>query len=141
MQIPTTTNAPSAASLDLNQQGFASLTSQDFMRLLLVELQNQDPTEPLGNEQLLSQLSAMRSLQSNVELGDALQQVTSNLQLSTGASFIGKLVTGKTADGTEVSGLVDRAFLTEGQAAVGIGETVIPLKDLTSVNLPPESGV
>ncbi len=136
MEIGSSAATSGAQIADSKNQGFAALKADDFMRMLIVELQNQDPSEPMGNEQLLNQLSAMQSLQSNVELGEALGQVTSNLQLSTGASFIGKLVTGKNAAGADVTGIVERAFLTEGKTAVEVGGETISLKNISSVNLP-----
>lgn len=118
-----------------DEVGFSGLTADSFMRLLITELQNQDPLEPVGNEELLSQLSMMRNLQSNIELSDAVKAVTTNQQLSTAANFIGSSVTGFTTDQTEVSGIADRAFLRDGIAYVGAGEAEIPLSQVTSVNL------
>lgn len=134
MQVTTTSSTAPNNLIDADKQGFAGLTAEDFLKMLVVELQNQDPSEPMKNEDLLNQLTAMQSLQSNSELSDSLSQVTANLQLSTGSSFIGKQITGKTAAGNDVTGIVDRAFLVEGKTSVGIGAHEIPLKNIASVN-------
>ncbi len=86
----------------------------------MTQLQNQDPTEPVGNEELLAQLSQMRSLQSNLELGDAMKAITTNQNLSTAAGFIGKTVAGSDLTGGALSGVVDKAFLTDGVAYVRV---------------------
>jgi len=125
-----TSNNGSVAS---DQQGFAGLTADHFMKLLITQLQNQDPMEPVGNEQLLNQLSIMRNLQANIELTDSLKGITSNQQLSTAAGFIGKTVTGMTADQEDVTGVAERAFLREGAAYVAVGSKEIPLANVTSV--------
>jgi len=125
-----------AKTVSKEQSGFSGLTSESFMKLLITQLQNQDPTQPIGNDQLLSQLSAMRTLQSNIELGDALKSITVNQRLSTASTFIGKTVTGTAANQQEVTGVAERAFLQDGKAFVRIGETDIPLSSVTAVQLP-----
>ena len=124
-------NSVSLASDELT--GFAALTADDFMKLLITQLQNQDPTDPVGNDALLSQLSTMRNLASNIELGDLLKALTANQQLVTAAAFIGKLVSGTGTDQETVSGIADRAFLRDGQTFVGVGDAEIPLTDVTDV--------
>lgn len=136
MEIASATNASTGNSIiPTDQAGFAGLDSDAFMRLLITELQNQDPTEPLSNEDLLNQLSMMRNLQSNIELGDALKAITTNQQLSTATAFIGKTITGLNLDQLEVSGVVDRAFLSDGQAYLGIGSETVAVDQVSSVHL------
>lgn len=118
--------------VDAADTGFAGLTSESFLKLLITQLQNQDPTEPMGNEELLSQISSMRTLQSNIELSDAIKSLTSNQQLATAASFIGKTVSGSFG-GQLVEGTVDRAFLRDGTAFVAVGDAELPLDDITDI--------
>jgi flagellar basal-body rod modification protein FlgD len=135
MEVTSAAGSNNATIVDPNDTGFAGLTSESFMKLLITQLQNQDPTEPVGNDELLSQLSAMRNLESNIELGDSLKAITSNQQLSTAASFIGKAVTGKTATGEEINGLVERAFLRDEGAFLGVNDQEIPMQNVISVDI------
>lgn len=100
---------------------------------MITQLQNQDPSEPIGNEELLNQLSQMRNIQASIELEDAMKAITSNQQLSTAANFIGKSVTGTNAKQQQVNGVADRAFLRDGAAYVGIGSEEVKLSDVSSV--------
>src|SRR5437868_11315503 len=100
-----TSSGSSAASSQSASKGFAALTSQDFMKMLLAELKNQDPTQPVSNSDLLQQLSQMQTLQSNVELKSTLSDLASNQQIASGASFLGKLVTGTDSNKNPVSGI------------------------------------
>ncbi len=120
--------------VDSDRTGFAALTSEDFMTLLLTQLQNQDPTEPTSNEELLNQLSSMQSLASSIELSDTLEGIVSNQQLTDGANFLGSLVTGDTDDGVQVSGVADRVVMREGTAYLGIGLQEVPVRNVTEVN-------
>jgi flagellar basal-body rod modification protein FlgD len=113
--------------------GFNSLTSEDFLKMLVTQLQNQDPSEPVGNDELLNQLSMMRSLQSNLELGEAMKAVTTNQTLATASSFIGKTIKGLDAAGNAVNGRVDSAFMSEGKAFVRVGGVTLPLTNVSEV--------
>lgn len=119
--------------VEKDKTGFNALTSEDFLKLLVTQLQNQDPTAPIGNEELLNQLSMMRSLQSNLELGEAVKSVTANQNLSMAAGFIGRGIIGTLEDGTAISGMVDSAFLADGDAYVKVGGQSVSLKNVTDV--------
>ena len=120
--------------------GFAALTSQDFMTMLLAELKNQDPTQPVSNSDLLNQLSQMQSLQSNVELNSTLSGFASNQQISSGASFLGKMVTGTDANKNPVSGIADSVTSQNGTVTIGVGSSSIPIANLTGVALASSTG-
>ena len=135
----TSTTGSSAATAE-SQSGVSSLTSKDFLKLLITQLQNQDPTDPMSNEEMLSQLSMIRDLQSNIELDKTLATMTESLssnsasqQLSTAASLIGKSIVGTNSDGETVTGVVDRAFLEDGKVFVEIGLNRVELSQISSI--------
>ena len=142
----TSSSTPQASSSQATQEvqnGLSSLASDDFMKLLITQLQNQDPTEPMKNDELLGQLSMMRDLQSNIELSQTLKTMSESLtaslvsqQLSAAASLIGKSVTGTVGDDQEITGIVDRAFLDNGKVYVGIGDQKVEFSHITQVNVP-----
>jgi hypothetical protein len=69
---------PSATSLDpaLGQRTpnrFNEMTSEDFMKIIFTELENQDPLQPNDTSALLDQLGSIRSIESDVKLTEQLQ--------------------------------------------------------------------
>ena len=74
----------------------SSLSNDDFMTLLLVELQNQDPTNPTDTESILTQTSQLASLESSDNTNAALEDLAASLQASNDFSSISAI--GKTAD-------------------------------------------
>jgi flagellar basal-body rod modification protein FlgD len=122
--------------VDKDKIGLAGLQSDTFLKLLIAQLQNQDPTEPVGNEEILNQLSQMRSLQSNTELSDTLKGLASSQQITTGASFLGKSITGKNQAGAEITGVADRVFVEDNTTVIGIGEDKVKISDITAVSIP-----
>src|SRR5258708_40188416 len=107
LNIPSNSTSTSSSASGQTQTGFAALTSQDFLKMLITELQNQDPTQPVSNSELLQQLSQMQALQSNVELNTTLSNLSNNQQVSSGASFLGKVVSGTDANNNPVNGVAD----------------------------------
>lgn len=131
--------ASATSTVDPDKAGFNSLTADDFLTLLIAQLQNQDPTEPVDNAEILNQLATMQGLTSNIELSDTLKDVAASLakndvdfgqKLSVGASYIGQTVT---LDDSTV-GVVDRAFLAGDETFVGINGVDVPISRVVAVN-------
>lgn len=78
------------------------LTTDDFLKLFLSELQNQDPTQPVDNAQMLSQLSQM----SNIQTMQGIQKSLEGSQLAQASALIGRNVTGLDVNGAKVDGVV-----------------------------------
>jgi flagellar basal-body rod modification protein FlgD len=133
----TGTSSSAAPTVSPRETGFNALSSEDFLKMMLAQLQNQDPFEPTGNEELLNQISQMRSLQSGIELSEVLESLGSQQQLTSAAALIGKTITGTItgADGKvqTVEGLVERAFVRGGEAFVAIGFAEIAIENVTDV--------
>jgi flagellar basal-body rod modification protein FlgD len=72
------------------------LNNDDFMTLLLVELQYQDPTEPTDTEQILTQTSQLASLEATDKTNKALEDLAATMAASSDFSTISAI--GKTAD-------------------------------------------
>ncbi len=72
------------------------LGKDDFMTLLLVELQHQDPTEPMDSEKILTQTSQLATLEASENTNNALADLAASLGTSQQYSTIAAI--GKTAD-------------------------------------------
>src|SRR5580700_279889 len=128
----SSTAAAASGSTTANT-GSNSLTTADFMKMLIAELQNQDPTQPMSNQDLLTQLSTMSQLQSTQDLDNALQTNTNNQQLSIASSFIGRSVQGTDSNKNPVSGIAQEAVLQNGTASVAVGNSLLPVANITAV--------
>jgi flagellar basal-body rod modification protein FlgD len=70
------------------------LGKDDFMTLLLAELQHQDPTDPMDSDKILSQTSQLAQLESQEKTNDALEKLAASLSNSknfSAVSAIGKM--------------------------------------------------
>jgi flagellar basal-body rod modification protein FlgD len=135
MVVNAVGSAATPAIVEKDKIGFAGLSSETFLKLLIAQLQNQDPTSPVGNEEILQQLSAMRSLQASVELTETLKTMSANQQVASGATFLGKIVIGLNDQKQEVSGIADRVFVRDGRLMIGMGADEIAVSSVTGVAL------
>jgi flagellar basal-body rod modification protein FlgD len=72
-----------------------SLQKDDFLKLLIAQIQNQDPTEPMTPQQLTEQLTALAQLEQTYNFVDTLNdfgEVIKNLDMTNIVSLIGKNV-------------------------------------------------
>lgn len=72
------------------------LNKDDFLKLLLVELQHQDPTEPMDSDKILSQTSQLATLESAKNTNDSLEALAKSLKSTQQFSTISAI--GKMAD-------------------------------------------
>ena len=104
-QIPSI-DPTGTALRSTSPNGFSSLKSEDFIRIMFTQLANQDPFAPSDSSALLEQMNSIRSIESNIELMDRLDTLVFENKLSSAANLIGKEVQGLTANGNRVSGMV-----------------------------------
>jgi flagellar basal-body rod modification protein FlgD len=76
--MPTSASAPPAAS------GSNALGQDAFLRLLVTQLQHQDPTKPQENGEFIAQLAQFSSLEQLVEIRKALDQIGTALGIPAG---------------------------------------------------------
>jgi flagellar basal-body rod modification protein FlgD len=56
--------------MGISTAGEKQVTSADFMKLLIAQLQNQDPTSPVDNQQFVTQLATFNSLEQLVSINN-----------------------------------------------------------------------
>ncbi len=74
----TTVNSITSATSDLAVNPKSILGKDDFMKLLLTELQHQDPTSPMDSDKILSQTSQLAQLESQEKTNNALEALTAS---------------------------------------------------------------
>jgi flagellar basal-body rod modification protein FlgD len=127
----TATNTNSGAT---SSKSIGDLGKDDFLKLLLAQLQNQDPMKPMDDTQFMAQLVQFSSLESMQHMDDHISMLLSVEQLGQAKSLIGKEVTGITGTPAEVvSGVVDSVKMVDGSSVLMIGEKSLSLGDVTDV--------
>ena len=83
------------------------LKSEDFIKMMITQLQNQDPMEPAKNGELLAQMSQIGQLQSSTMVQESLKGMVLQNQIGSAGNLIGKTIEGLDATNEKVTGLVN----------------------------------
>ena len=88
--------------------GVDGLSGQDFMKILMKQLQYQDPFKPMDNGEMIDQIAKIRELEMNTKLTDKLAGLGDQERFAAAAAMIGKYVRGQVTDAN------GNAYSTEG---------------------------
>ncbi len=94
--LGSSVTAPAQAS------GFSAMTSEDFTKIIFTELGRQDPLQPSDSNQLLEQISMIRSIQSDIDLTDKIKGIATQNEFAAAAGLIGKRISGVSEGGLRV---------------------------------------
>lgn len=86
------------------------LGKDDFLKLLITQLSNQDPTSPMENTEFISQMAQFSSLEQITNMNNEFARLTASLNVSQAMNVIGKTVDVENGD-MFVTGTVEAATL------------------------------
>ena len=115
----------------------SNLDKDSFLELMVLQLQNQDPTDPMDNSQMLAQLAQFSALEQMTNLNDSFEDLSTRIDqlnfLSAG-SLVGSTVTGKTSDGTTVTGTVDRVSFEDDSLTLVVNGTSLTMDQIETIS-------
>jgi flagellar basal-body rod modification protein FlgD len=123
----TSTASSSTAS------GFSALKPEDFVKMLIAELQHQDPTKPMDSSQILQEVSQIDNIATNQTLTQTLHSVLLGQSLASASGLLQMPVTALDASGNPISGTVDSVSIANGEATLNIGGKTAKLSDVTEI--------
>ena len=110
---------------DVTSVSSASNIQMDYMKLLVTQLKNQNPLEPLNNDQMASQLAQFSSLQQLENMNGSFTNVLGMVQGTYANSLIGKEVSflADNGDGTTqmVSGVAEGVTKENNKFILSVG--------------------
>lgn len=119
-------------------QAKSELDTTQFIKLLTVQLSNQNPLEPMNDRDFFAQLAQLGTV-------DGLDKMKKSMDMTQAAGLIGKSVTGVRPGALQGSldqtfaGVVERITLKNGQQVLGVreangGVVEAPLSSLQSIS-------
>lgn len=110
------------------------LKSEDFIRMMITQLQYQDPLRPASNQELMGQMSQIGQLQSSTQLQQTLKGLAMQNQIGAAGNLIGKLVQGLDENNATVRGIVTSVRVENQRVYLELdnGKTV-PLENVTNI--------
>ena len=112
---PTRADRPPAATQS-DQVSKTQVDYQSFLKLLVAQMKNQDPTNPMDSTQYMAQLAAFSQVEQSVQMNTKLDQMLQSSTLEQAASIIGRTVT--SADGVTTGKVEEVRLVSNGIVAV-----------------------
>jgi flagellar basal-body rod modification protein FlgD len=108
---------------------------QAFLRLLVAQAQNQDPTNPTDSTQYLSQLASFSSVEQSIQTNQKLDELLSTSRIAQATGLVGREIA--SADGA-VAGRVASVTLANGGvfATLADGRTLALADGVTIAGAP-----
>ena len=115
----------------------ASDIQMDYMKLLVTQLQNQNPLEPMDNKDMTAQLAQFSQLQQLESMNNSFGKVLDSVQRGYASSLIGKEVSFKAtaSDGTVETrtGDVEEVLVHKDGLTLLVGDEKVDLADVLSI--------
>ena len=124
-----TTSTSTNTSTSTSKSGTSGLGETDFLNLLISQLKNQDPLNPISNTDFISQMANFSSLQQMTSVNTNLTSLLQQQNIANSTAMIGKQVT--TSDGK--SGTVSQVSMDSGQVSIYVGTNKYLLSDITNI--------
>ena len=113
------------------------LAPQAFLRLVVPQLQYQDPTNPVDTSSFMNQTAMLSQVQTMTSMSSTLTSLASAQQAQAATSLIGKQITYADSSGAQVKGIVDSASILASGATLHVGATSVPLSSVLEVSQAP----
>jgi len=111
------------------------LNKDQFLQLLVAQLKNQDPMNPVGSQEFMSQMAAFSTLEQVTNMAVANEEQNQMLAVNQSLSLVGHQVTYIKEDESLAEGKVESVDFGEGGFSLTIdGQSGIPAGAVTRVS-------
>ena len=126
-------NAASSSSTADKKDGASGLQDR-FLTLLVAQMRNQDPLNPVSGSDFVAQLAQFSTLQGQQQLNTNINQMLVLQQVTQGASLIGKQITFDAAGkALPASGTVSAVQVNNGAVQLVVGNQTVALTQVRSI--------
>lgn len=126
--IDNSKNNGNISSTTKNDKSNSSLDVNDFLQLLVAQMQYQDPLEPTDNTQYIAQMATFTQVEATTEMGNKVEQQMAS-------SLVGKSVIMKTNESSSgmIAGKVNYWENIDGKIYLGINGKLYDIADVDTV--------
>jgi len=112
----------------------ASGIRTDYLKLLVTQLRNQNPLEPMDNNEMASQLAQMSQLEQLENMNTSFGQVLQSQKNCQAVELIGKEIGFYQPGDIDIrTGVVDGVQTIDGEAKVIVGDQAVALDEIQYV--------
>lgn len=143
MKMTAPTQKQSSGATDGTRVPDQELSRDAFLQLLVLQMQNQDPVNPVDNTEMVSQLAEFSALEQMTNLNDSFQGMREDfanmsgnmdqLNFITANALIGRTVEGFNNQGEFMQGTVDRVHMDGSLVFLGINDQLMSMAGVVSI--------
>lgn len=108
----------------------AQLSQEDFMRILLAQLQFQDPLKPMDNQEFVAQLAQFSGLEINRQQSEKVDQLLAMQSVDQSVGIIGKSIELQTSNGGSTVGNVTAVSFRTGEPRLTVNANGTTITDV-----------
>lgn len=114
-------STPSAASAAPDAMG-----KQEFLQILMMQLKNQDPLNPMNDREFIAQMAQLSTLEATQSLSGQIHVLTTVQQQTQALQYVGHEVGYLDANGNPAAGKVTAVRLDTAPPTLFLGDVEIP---------------
>jgi flagellar basal-body rod modification protein FlgD len=116
--LSSTTSTPTPTQLSRNTGG--TLGKDDFLKLMVAQLQHQDPMNPMQDSDMMGQMASFSTLEQITNMAAANQTIASNLSSTGAIGLIGRTVTYTDENDIPHTGVVEKVTTAGGSPTLTV---------------------
>jgi len=135
MEIPGVDNVgldPTDYGIQTGEPG-GKLGKDEFLKLLISQMQNQDPLKPMDSAATIAQLAQFSSLEQMQNMSTQMESQRKENAVTSAVALTGQAVSVVLASGASTYGVVDSVVWEDGQANISINGNIFPASDIVSI--------
>lgn len=116
--------------------GEQTLGKDDFLKILVTQLKNQDPMQPLQDREFIAQMAQFSSVEQLMNMATEMKTLRQSLGFA--SNLIGHEISwkGTDAEATDKSGIVDSIVFKNGIQLAKVGGDEVPLDQILTIKFP-----
>jgi flagellar basal-body rod modification protein FlgD len=111
----------------------SSISNDQFLKLLLATLKNQDPSNAVETKDLMAQTAQLAQMEASQKMQTAIGNQTTSVLSSQAIGMIGKKITAVGTSGGDISGVVTSVTTGTAGPTLKIGDMEVPLASVKEV--------
>jgi flagellar basal-body rod modification protein FlgD len=115
-----TSTTPTATPDQVQRNTGGSLGKDDFLKLMVAQLQHQDPMNPMQDSDMMGQMASFSTLEQITNMAAANDTIAANLTSSSAIGLIGRTVTYTDANDLSQTGVVEKVTTAGGKPSLTV---------------------
>jgi flagellar basal-body rod modification protein FlgD len=118
--ISSTPSTPTPTPSQVQRNTGGALGKDDFLKLMVAQLQHQDPMNPMQDSDMMGQMASFSTLEQITNMAAANQTIASNLTSTGAIGLLGRTVTYTDSEDISHTGVVTKVTTAGGSPSLTV---------------------